>query len=283
MQLLNRMIIFFTLSTHVTMPFAHAEEPAKHAEAATETAAVESDTSGGSVFARAWQGGFIVFTVLLTLMLLSVATWGVVIFKYLQLRKTKMTSDAFVKSFWDSKSLNELNGKLNDFPYSPAREVFRTGYAELVRGNQLKEQSSHLEIAISASLDNLNRSLSKARNVERRRLENLISLMAISASACPFIGLFGTVWGIMNSFEGIAKSGSTSLAAVAPGISEALTATALGLAAAIPAVVGYNLCAALIRHIVSSLENFGSDFMNIVERYLVTDKGGSKSSANVHS
>ena len=107
---------------------------------------------------------------------------------------------------------------------------------------------------------------------ERRRLEKFMPLLAISASACPFIGLFGTVWGIMGAFEGIAKSGSASLAAVAPGISEALVSTAFGLAAAIPAVVGYNMFAARVRYLVGSIEGFTADFLNIVERYLVSDK-----------
>ena len=99
-----------------------------------------------------------------------------------------------------------------------------------------------------------------------------MSLLAISASACPFIGLFGTVWGIMGAFEGIAKTGSASLAAVAPGISEALVSTAFGLAAAIPAVVGYNMFAARVRYLVGSIDGFTADFLNIVERYLVSDK-----------
>lgn len=277
-----RMVLILTMLTFVSKFSVYANQQTTKSENQSETV-IESNISGGSVFSRAWQGGPIVFAVLLILMILSILTWGVVLFKFLQLRKMKTVNDAFVKSFWESKSLNELNGKLNDFPYSPARELFRAGYAELVRGSQLKDQSPHLQIAISASLDNLNRSLSKARGQEKRRLETFLSLMAISASACPFIGLFGTVWGIMNSFEGIARTGSASLAAVAPGISEALTATALGLAAAIPAVVGYNVCASMIRYMSGSLEYFSSDFMNIVERYLVSDKTGSRGSANVHT
>ena len=99
-----------------------------------------------------------------------------------------------------------------------------------------------------------------------------MSVLAISASASPFIGLFGTVWGIMGAFEGIARTGSASLAAVAPGISEALIATAFGLAAAIPAVVGYNIFASRVRGVVANIDGFSADFLNIVERYLVTDK-----------
>jgi biopolymer transport protein TolQ len=96
--------------------------------------------------------------------------------------------------------------------------------------------------------------------------------LAIIASVAPFVGLFGTVWGIMNSFEGIARSGSASLAAVAPGIAEALTATAFGLGAAIPAVIGYNLFNGRLRFQMMAIDGFCSDFLNIVERYLVTEK-----------
>src|SRR5690606_6864777 len=106
---------------------------------------------------------------------------------------------------------------------------------ELVRGSQLRDQGgSNAALAVKAAMENLNRALGKAKMFERRRMEKLLPVLAISASAAPFIGLFGTVWGIMGAFEGIARTGSASLAAVAPGISEALIATAFGLAAAIP-------------------------------------------------
>ena len=126
-------------------------------------------------------------------------------------------------------------------------------------------------------MSNLLRTLNKSKNMEKKKMEKFLPLLAITASAGPFIGLFGTVWGIMNAFEGIAQTGSASLAAVAPGISEALIATAFGLAAAIPAVIGYNMANNHIRKILVNIDGFGSDFMNIVERYLVTEKGAAKS------
>lgn len=234
----------------------------------------ESDLGGHSIFSRAFQGGWVVFTCLMILISMSVLTWGVVFAKQIYLSKSQRTGDAFAKSFWDSRSLNDLNSRLAEYPYSPMREVFRSGYAELVRSSQLRDQTSNLELAVNAALDNLTRTLAKAKQLEKRRLEKFMSVLAISASACPFIGLFGTVWGIMSSFEGIARTGSASLAAVAPGISEALISTAFGLAAAIPAVVGYNIFAAKVRGLMASLDGFAADFLNIVERYLVTDKGG---------
>ncbi len=232
----------------------------------------EVNIADHSIFSRALQGGFVVFSCLMLLIAFSVVTWAVVVGKFVFLQKIHRTNDAFIKSFWDSRSLNDLNSKLADYPYSPVREVFRIGYAELVRGSQLRETAITSEIAISAALDNLNRSLGKAKAHEKRRLEKFMPLLAIVSSASPFVGLFGTVWGIMGAFEGIARSGSASLAAVAPGISEALIATAFGLAAAIPAVIGYNIFAARVRNLSGNIDGFIADFLNIVERYLVSDR-----------
>jgi len=234
--------------------------------------ASEVNIADHSIFSRALQGGMVVFTCLLLLITFSVVTWAVVVGKFVFLQKIEKTNDAFIKSFWDSRSLNDLNSKLADYPYSPVREVFRSGYAELVRGSQLRETAITNEVAISAALDNLNRSLGKAKAHEKRRLEKFLPLLAIVSSASPFVGLFGTVWGIMGAFEGIARSGSASLAAVAPGISEALIATAFGLAAAIPAVIGYNIFASRVRNIAGNIDGFIADFLNIVERYLVSDR-----------
>lgn len=233
-----------------------------------------------SIIQRSVQAGPVVFFVLLLLMSLSMVTWAIVIAKWLYLRLMTKRCDAFSQKFWNSKSLNELNSGLGEHPYSPLREVFRTGFSELVRATQLREQSPTLDMAVGAAMDNLSRSLHKAKGQEKRKLENYLPVLAISASAAPFIGLFGTVWGIMNAFEGIAISGSANLSTVAPGISEALIATAFGLAAAIPAAIGYNIANNMIRGLLFAIEGFSADFMNIIERYLVSErsKGGSESS-----
>jgi biopolymer transport protein TolQ len=256
---------------------ASSERVANASTATRESASTiyEAEIGSTSIFARAWQSGFVVFSVLLILIVLSVLSWGVSVAKYYYLAKLDKTGSGFVKSFWESRSLNDLNGRLGEYPYSPVREVFRIGYAELVRGTQMRDQSTSPlnAVIVNAALDNLGRSLVKAKQIEKRRMERFLSLLAISASASPFIGLFGTVWGIMTAFESIAKSGSASLAAVAPGISEALIATAFGLAAAIPAVIGYNIAAAKIRGLMIQIDGFTADFLNIVERYMVSDKG----------
>ena len=221
-------------------------------------------------FSHLQQTGVVVLAVLIVLILASISTWSVFFTKWWIIRRLERQTTRFIDSFWESRSLNDLNKRLSEFSSSPAREIFRVGYAELVRTSQIKHHETSL--ATTVAIDNITRSLNKTKIVERRSLERLIPLLAISASACPFIGLFGTVWGIMGAFEGIATSGDASLAAVAPGISEALIATAFGLAAAIPAAVGYNILVNKIRGLLTSAEGFCSDFLNIIERYLLSDK-----------
>lgn len=257
---------------------ALAQQPTKDAAPTGEPILAEEsvETSflgGDSIFARAWHGGVVVFSVLAILVFFSVVSWAVLIGKLLYLRRVSSSSEKFIKQFWDSRSLNDLNGRLKQFPYSPVKEVFRTGYTELIRSSHLKEQAVKPELAVSAGVENLERSLVKAKGLERKKMESYLTFLAIVASASPFIGLFGTVWGIMNAFEGIAATGNASLAAVAPGISEALIATAFGLGAAIPAVMGYNLARARLGKISAVIDGFMADFLNIVERHLVTDKG----------
>lgn len=250
----------------------------------SETSVLVEDLGAPSIFSRAWHAGPVVFSVLIILVAFSILSWAILVWKMVVLRKNAQTSEVFIKSFWDSRSLNDLNSRLGEYAASPAKEVFRTGYAELVRGSQLKESLPNSSLAISAAMENINRALSKAKKVERKKLETFLPLLATIASAAPFIGLFGTVWGIMGSFEGIARTGSASLAAVAPGISEALIATAFGLAAAIPAVIAFNTANSKIRSLAGSLDGFSMDFMNIVGRYLVADRkttGGSNNPATI--
>ena len=106
-----------------------------------------------------------------------------------------------MKKFWDSKSLNELNSKLADYPASPAKEIFKMGYGELARGSQLKEQTANTSLAVHAALENIERTLRKAKRSERKKMEKFLPFLAIIASSSPFIGLFGTVWGIMGAFR----------------------------------------------------------------------------------
>ncbi len=253
-----------------------AKTDREHAQVSTDNSQDDKHVASGgnsSIIERGLGSGSpIVIAVLLMLLSMSVATWAIFVAKWIHLRRLEKRSKDFLSVFWESRSLKELNSRLSEFSYSPLREVFRSGYTELLRNSHLKDQVTLPEMAAAGAMDNLKRSLHKAKISERRQMERFLSFLAISASACPFIGLFGTVWGIMSSFEGIAQSGSTSLATVAPGISEALIATAFGLAAAIPAVIGYNIASQKIRSQLCTIDIFSADFLNIIERFFVSDR-----------
>jgi biopolymer transport protein TolQ len=160
-------------------------------------------------------------------------------------------------------------------PASSLAEVFRAGYAELQKlTRSVRETSAPRELDEEAvasvelkGMANVERALSRATSAESAKLESAISFLATTGSASPFIGLFGTVWGIMDTFRGIGVKGTAALAVVAPGISEALIATAAGLAAAIPAVIFYNYFLNRIRSITVEMDSFASEMLNLVERY----------------
>lgn len=266
-------LLFLLFLAGPSLAIAAREAPSNPPVATT---IIDNSASIGSttIVGRSLEsGGPIVLAVLLILVFMSIATWALLFSKWFYLRKLEKRTSIFLSTFVESRSLKELNGRLDEHAYSPLREVFKTGYAELMKSSHLREHSTHPEMAIGAAMDNLKRTIHKAKLTERRQLERFLSFLAISASSCPFIGLFGTVWGIMSAFEGIAQSGSTSLATVAPGISEALIATAFGLAAAIPAVIAYNIASNKIRSIMGSIDLFTADFLNIIERFFVSDRG----------
>ena len=216
------------------------------------------------------SGSAVGIAVLVLLGGLSIITWGVIIERWRTLGRMQSRSESFLKIFWEAKSLSELNSKTKDVVYSPAREVFRSGYNEMVRVMQAREKRGAGGVV---PFETVRRSLGKARLMEEGTLSRNMSFLAIAASACPFIGLLGTVIGIIEAFQDIGISGSSSLAAVAPGISQALIATAMGLAAAIPAVVFYNVFASRARRHLMLLDGFASDFLNILERHFAVARG----------
>jgi biopolymer transport protein TolQ len=217
------------------------------------------------------HGGPVGLSVMLLLVVLSVMTWGIIIERWRALSRLHVLSEQFLKSFWEAKSLSELHLRSKDLDYSPAREIFRTGYNEMVRVIQAKEKRTQPIQVVP--FETVRRALGKARLMEEGSLSKNMSFLAVSASASPFIGLFGTVVGIIRAFHDIGASGSSSLAAVAPGISEALIATALGLFAAIPAVVFYNFLSSRARRHLLLLDGFTADFLNILERHFNVGKG----------
>jgi biopolymer transport protein TolQ len=206
--------------------------------------------------------------VILILVSLSILCWGIGWTKYQEFRLLKHSNEEFDALFWKSTSLDDLFDKVPSTTTSSHAKVFRAAYAEMkkIADSPLLNKSSDTEAPQLTGIDNLERSMRKAIENQVSEMESKLTVLASTGSTGPFIGLFGTVWGIMNSFQKIAQTGSASLAAVAPGISEALITTAIGLAAAIPAVIIYNNFVAVIKKEETSLNNFSFDFLNIVKR-----------------
>jgi biopolymer transport protein TolQ len=231
------------------------------------------DLSGnfhGSLLSMVLDAGLMVQLVLLLLFIFSVVSWAIIFLKYRYYRKIKKENEDFNADYLGSSKLSDVLPAAKKYSFSTTAEVFRVGYAELTKTNKFSDEPNQgtEEISLS-SLDNLERSMNKACNTEMTKLESALGFLATTGSASPFIGLFGTVWGIMDTFKGIGARGSATLAVVAPGISEALIATAAGLAAAIPAVIFYNYFLNQSKNMVQEMENFEAEFLNIVERHFV--------------
>lgn len=215
------------------------------------------------------QASPIVQLTLMILVALSVVCWGIGWTKYQQLKKLHEANEVFVGKFWKAQSLDSLYDEVDAFQQSSLARVFKAAYLEMKKlaespiSNRSTDDHSK---PLLTGIDNLERVIRKSTENEISLMESRLTVLATTGSTGPFIGLFGTVWGIMGSFHKIGATGSASLAVVAPGISEALVATAIGLAAAIPAVVLYNNFVSRIRREEIELNNFSSDFLNIVKR-----------------
>ena len=215
--------------------------------------------------------GPVVQAVLYLLILFSVVSWGIIFYKLRQVRQARTQSARFTEIFWDTKNLTTIHTASQELKLSPVAQVFRAGYQELVRLTRAK-RTNPWEGALTTELggiENVQRAMKRAANQEITRLERSLTFLATTASATPFIGLFGTVWGIMTAFRGLSVTQSSSIQAVAPGIAEALIATATGLVAAIPAVIAYNHFAGQIRVLAAEMENFSAEFLNIAERHFL--------------
>jgi biopolymer transport protein TolQ len=224
--------------------------------------------------------GPMVRLVLLLLLFFSVASWAIIFVKYRSIRRARKESAQFLDIFWNSRDFAEAFAASKRLRQSPVARVFRVAYTELRRLNKSQSaaggNTNTDEAFLSQSMvavDNVKRALRRASNMELTGLGKALPFLATTGNTTPFIGLFGTVWGIMNAFRGIGLRGSANLAVVAPGISEALIATAAGLAAAIPAVVAYNYFNNKVRILESEMQNFSADFLNLVERDLMRQRG----------
>ncbi|MEN8139684.1 MAG: protein TolQ [Thermodesulfobacteriota bacterium] len=217
-----------------------------------------------------WQAGPVVKLVMLTLLLFSLASWTIVFQKYFLFKKLTKASNRFQEEFWNSKSLPQAMERAQIGRPCPESTIFLAGYQELQKLAQGRDSGSEVLATRLAGMKNLERVMARSEAHESGVLQRHLSFLATTGSATPFIGLFGTVWGIMVSFNEIGAHGSASLAVVAPGISEALVATAAGLAVAIPAVVFYNHFNHKLEGVEGAMASFSADFLNLVERDLLS-------------
>ncbi|MDP2306841.1 MAG: protein TolQ [Pseudomonadota bacterium] len=226
-------------------------------------ASVAATDDGFSIFALVMEADFIVQSVLFLLLAMSVACWAIILNKYLAVRRASVQSQAFLDAFWKAGALDDIYARLGRYPAAPVGAVFKSGYDELKRLTTA-DAAGGMDLGLT---ENIERALRRTANTELNQLERLIPVLATTGSTGPFIGLFGTVWGILRAFQKIGVTGQASIQTVGPDIAHALVATAVGLLAAIPAVMAYNFFNSRIRGIASEMDGFSSDFLNIVKRH----------------
>ena len=198
---------------------------------------------------------------------MSVGSWAIMFQKRKQFRIVEGANEPFEDKFWKGTSLEDISDSVQEHTDSNLATVFRAGFTELKKiAESSLAKSGEASVPMLSGIDNLQRALHKAIDNEVSKLESRLNVLATVGSVGPFVGLFGTVWGIMTSFQSIGLNGSASLAVVAPGISEALITTAIGLFAAIPATIGYNLFVTKLKRQELVLNNFSADFLNIAKR-----------------
>ena len=214
-------------------------------------------------------------TVLL-LLSFSVISWAIILYKFRALRLASQETGAFLDAFWKTERLDEAAELVEAYPHAPVAQVFRAGYAELRRlvsdgetGKAPRRDAAGVSPLMMgpSGLDNVVRALRRAGTAQLTSLERRLPFLATCGSTSPFIGLFGTVWGILKAFQRIGATGSASIATVGPAISEALIATAVGLFAAIPAVIAYNYFLSRVKLLSADMDTFSSEYLNIVKRH----------------
>jgi biopolymer transport protein TolQ len=214
------------------------------------------------------RADLIVKSVIILLLLASLWCWAIIFEKWIGVRRLNKRSNAFEKTFWSGQSLDDLYDRISAEPRDPMSAVFVAAMREWRRSTS----KSGIGGATASLAERIDRVMHITVQREMDRVERYMTFLATTGSTAPFIGLFGTVWGIMNSFQSIALSKNTSLAVVAPGIAEALFATALGLLAAIPAVVAYNKLSRDLDRYAGRLDNFAGEFGAILSREMEDEK-----------
>jgi len=214
---------------------------------------------GDTVLSLVLQAGLVVKVVLLILLFFSIFSWAIIFYKFSFLRRVERESEEFHRAFRKSKDRTTLYQSTKRLAFSPLVNLFRAVYAETEAATRVIGGETEFP---THSGDEIKRILKRIEALESARLERYLTFLATTASTTPFVGLFGTVWGIMNSFMGIGRTGVASLAVVAPGIAEALIATAAGLAAAIPAVIAYNYYLSRVRRNIIVMEDFSQELID---------------------
>ena len=217
--------------------------------------------------------GPVVAAVLWLLVAFSIGSWGIILYKLIQISRARRESEKFIAIFWESKNLAAIHTASVGLKHSPVAQVFRAGYQELLQLTRAKRQAVGAESGFSTDLggvENVTRAMKRQTNVELAKLEKGITFLATTASTSPFVGLFGTVWGVMTAFMGLSAAHTSNIQAVAPGIAEALITTAFGIVVAVPAQVFYNHLATRARDLATEMDNFTSEFLNIAERHFLS-------------
>lgn len=218
----------------------------------------------GEVWQLLMNTGLVARVVLFILLAFSILSWAIILQKLGSFRAARRESQEFLKVFRQSKKLSEIRAYCRSLKQSPLPEVFQSGYREIESQAVLAENPGKPRIR---SLEAVRRALQIGASSELSRLEHWLTWLATTGAVTPFVGLFGTVWGIIDAFHGMGTAGTASLRSVAPGISEALITTAAGLFAAIPAVIAYNIFLQRIKEFGTQMDDFALEFLNMTERY----------------
>lgn len=222
------------------------------------------------IFAMFMNSGLVIKIVLIVLIVMSIWSWAITIAKLLQFRRARSDSEEFREIFWEARNFARIDDATDRLAASPLAYLFKSGYKELTHSlHRVEENGSSALSVAESSIEGIGQSLHRAQFEQTVELEKGLTFLATVASSAPFMGLFGTVWGIMNAFHGLSTSTSTTIQAVAPGVSEALVTTAIGIAAAIPAAMAYNYFVVAVRHFKQSMAEFEIEFLNIAKKYFV--------------
>ena len=227
---------------------------------------IASENIDFSMFALFMSADYVVKTVIIILVIASIYSWSIIVAKILRLRQLKQMEKEFEEIFWSGNSFEDLYETLNFNKFDPKSKIFCAAISEWKKSRPSLDSQTNSNL--ESLKDRMQRSMIVTFNKESEVIEKNLTFLATSGSTAPFIGLFGTVWGIMNSFKSIAVAQNTNLSVVAPGIAEALFATALGLFVAIPAVVAYNKISNDLSKYFISLETFMDEFTTIFFRQL---------------